>query len=427
MRLLGVASIAVAGAFAGYLGAEEVAAEASAAAEAGGETPASPPGKARDSEIMPRSAYALLLDIVNTGSHLLAVGEHGSIVVSNDGVKWEQVKAPVRSPLTAITFVDAQNGWAVGHDAAIVKTSDGGKTWVLQNFQPELEKPLLDVLFLDGTNGFAVGAYGLFLKTSDGGGTWTEVDAPAVRGGETHLNAMTKLDNGNLLIVGEQGMIAVSADNGATWSKLKSPYDSSFFGAIASGATGAIIYGLRGNVYKMDDITLAEKEAVEGGLEADPAADPAAPVTGSAAVADPAVTDTAAAVPAEPAPASDPAVAAADPAAVPVAGTGAVADPALAAPTGVAWTKVETNSTATFFSAVKLSSGELVFVGLRGAVLKMTADGSSPQSLKVSEKEVTASGERDKEISSTYSSAIPWKAGLLLVGEEGIKSLRAFN
>ena len=44
----------------------------------------------------------------------------------------------------------------MGHDAAILHTTDGGKTWTLQNFQPELEKPFLDVLFLDNQHGFAM-------------------------------------------------------------------------------------------------------------------------------------------------------------------------------------------------------------------------------------------------------------------------------
>jgi photosystem II stability/assembly factor-like uncharacterized protein len=145
----------------------------------------------------------------------------------------------------------------VGHDAAIVATVDGGKTWTLQNFQPELEQPLLDVLFLDASRGFAAGAYSLLLQTADGGKTWSEVDAPSIvdeEGAGPHFNALPRLGDGSLFIAGESGMLAVSADGGSSWSKLRSPYDSSFFGALPAGERGALVYGLRGNAYVTQDV-----------------------------------------------------------------------------------------------------------------------------------------------------------------------------
>lgn len=217
------------------------------------EAPAKPV-KPLPSEMMPLAPRSMMLDVVNTGAHLVAVGDRGNILVSNNGKDWAQVQTPVRSPLTAVYFVDDKNGWAVGHDAAILHTADGGKTWELQNFHPELEKPFLDVLFLDASTGFAVGAYGLFFKTGDGGKTWSEADAPSVRGEELHLNSITRLGNGNLFIAGEQGTLGLSADNGATWEKLASPYEASLFGALPVGDKGALIYGLRGNVYITQDV-----------------------------------------------------------------------------------------------------------------------------------------------------------------------------
>src|SRR5690606_40556522 len=132
--------------------------------------------------------------------------------------------------LTAVTFADENNGWAVGHDAVILHTADGGETWTLQNFEPELEKPFLDVLFLDAQRGLAIGAYGLFYSTADGGQTWSEVETP-IREDEWHFNAITRLNNGTLLIAGETGTLAMSTDEGLTWTALESPYDSSLFGA----------------------------------------------------------------------------------------------------------------------------------------------------------------------------------------------------
>lgn len=239
--------------------ADAPAADAAAPAPADGEAAATAevpvvPAKPRPSEIMPLAQRSPMLGIVRTSKHLVAVGDRGQILVSNNGRNWAQVKTPVRAPLTAVAFADENNGWAVGHDATILHTADGGKTWELQNFNAELEKPYLSVLFLDANNGFAVGAYGLASKTADGGKTWSDLEAPAVRADETHLNDIIKLGNGDLLIAGEQGMLGLSSDHGATWTKLTSPYEASLFGALPFGEKGALIYGLRGNAYINADV-----------------------------------------------------------------------------------------------------------------------------------------------------------------------------
>lgn len=234
--------------------ASEAEAETDAAApESAVEAAPAAPVKSRDAEILPLASKGLLLDVADSGKFLFAVGDRGVVLVSKNAKDWAQVKTPTRSALAGISFGSESVGYAVGHDAVILKTADGGKTWALQNFQPELEKPLLAVLAVDADNAIAVGAYGLMMRTTDGGGTWAEMEAPEVRGDELHLNKITKLANGELLVVGEQGTMGLSTDGGNTWLKLTAPYDGSLFGAQPLGATGAVIYGLRGNVFKSDD------------------------------------------------------------------------------------------------------------------------------------------------------------------------------
>lgn len=224
--------------------------------------------KPMPAEIMPRTPESLLLDIKNTGEHLIAVGDRGAIIVSNNGKDWAQVEVPVRAALTAVAFADPKHGWAAGHDAAIVHTDDGGRTWKLQNFQPELEKPVLSLLALDAQHALAVGAYGLMLETTDAGSTWNEVDTHGFDEDELHLNAIAKLNNGDLFIAGEQGLLAISTDAGANWQKQESPYDGSYFGVLPHGEKGAIIFGLRGNVYLSDDARSGKWTQVQTGTVA---------------------------------------------------------------------------------------------------------------------------------------------------------------
>lgn len=289
--------------------------------------------KPRPAEIMPlRATHALIMGVVDTGEHLIAVGDHGEILASNDGSKWAQVEVPVRSPLTAVAFADAQHGWAVGHDAVILHTGDGGKNWTLQNFQPELENPFLSVLAIDKDHAFAVGAYGLFYGTSDGGGTWTPVESPVIKDAGLHLYSIRKLKNGDLFIAGEQGLLLDSTDGAKTWSKLKSPYEGSFFGAVPVGDKGALVCGLRGNAFISRD--------VRGGK----------------------------------------------------------------------WDKLNTTAPTSLFGCRDLDDKSVVMVGLNGIIqLVDTASGAV--------RNVKSPGD------TPYSDVVPFKGGLVLVGESGIQRL----
>jgi photosystem II stability/assembly factor-like uncharacterized protein len=260
-RVLGTLSIAACAICAFAAMAQGATPGTGAAADAPATVPVSV--KPRPSEMMPKARYAPIMGVVDTGEHLIAVGDHGEVLASNNGKDWAQVQTPVRSPLTAVSFADPQDGWAVGHDAVILHTSDGGKTWTLQNFQPDLEKPFLSVLALDKDHAYAVGAYGLFYQTSDGGGTWTEVNAPAVRGDELHLYSIRKLGNGDLFIAGEQGTMGLSTDGGKTWTKLKSPYEGTYFGSVPVDGKGVLVCGLRGNAYLTQDITKPDWKKID--------------------------------------------------------------------------------------------------------------------------------------------------------------------
>jgi len=68
--------------------------------------------------------------------------------------------------LQSVYFVDESNGWAVGNAGTILKTTDGGISWITNNsFTMDL---LNSVYFTDLNNGIAAGWDGLILKTTDG-------------------------------------------------------------------------------------------------------------------------------------------------------------------------------------------------------------------------------------------------------------------
>ena len=129
--------------------------------------------QADDTSTMAKLAgQSMLLDGVSRENVMAVVGERGHVLMSSDGKSWQQIIVPTRTTLTGVYFRDKQNGWAVGHDAAILRTTDGGKQWQKVYNDPEGESPLFDVWFRDEKHGIAIGAYGLYLVSEDGGASW---------------------------------------------------------------------------------------------------------------------------------------------------------------------------------------------------------------------------------------------------------------
>jgi photosystem II stability/assembly factor-like uncharacterized protein len=224
----------------------------------------------KPAEIAPLASGSLLLDLAFAGDRLVAVGERGHVLLSDDqGASWSQAKSvPTRVMLTAVFFVDSQYGWAVGHDETIINTADGGETWTRSHFAPEAQQPLLDLWFANRVSGIAVGAYGAYFTTNDGGRHWASAKfapprAPATHDGEPapaeedippdyHLNRIVGVGS-RLYVAAEGGQLYRSDDRGASWRVLPSPYEGSFFGLVPIRGEGLLAFGLRGHLFRSAD------------------------------------------------------------------------------------------------------------------------------------------------------------------------------
>lgn len=264
-----------------------------------------------------RASSSLLLDVTNAGERLVAVGDQGVILLSDDqGVSWRQAASPVSSMLTAVSFSDARQGWAVGHDGVIVHSQDGGEqwqvqlqgnqlnqlrveqlsAWLAQGGDPAIDlpveelalylddaqvaqeegptQPLLDVWFADGQHGWALGAYGLLLHTVDGGQQWQIYSHRLPNPDRFHLNAILAVDR-QLFIAGEAGVLFRSDDQGEHWQALVSPYQGSFFALLHQGEQ-LLALGLRGHLFASADrgdswqpVALNVDNTLTGGVVAD--------------------------------------------------------------------------------------------------------------------------------------------------------------
>jgi len=200
------------------------------------------------------AARMLLLDVPLAGADVIAVGERGSILRSPDqGTRWERIESPTRATLTGVSFATLaapRLGWAVGHDAVILATTDAGRTWVTQYQGENLQNSFLDVLALDAQRVIAVGAYGLAAVTLDGGRTWTR---KKFTNDDTHFNRITRGPTGTLYLAGERGTLLRSENQGESWQPLAAPYEGSFYGVLPLDAPALVAHGLRGHAYLSTD------------------------------------------------------------------------------------------------------------------------------------------------------------------------------
>ncbi|OGB50809.1 MAG: glycosyl hydrolase [Burkholderiales bacterium RIFOXYD12_FULL_59_19] len=229
----------------------------------------------------PKALGAATLAVVRVGKRLVAVGERGTVLLSDDaGEHWQQASVPVQVTLTSVRFVNARTGWAAGHLGVILRSDDAGQTWVKQldgqqaaaavaatagelsderaqrNAQRFAEdgpdKPFFDLDFADAQNGFAVGAYNMAFATRDGGKTWQPALQRLPNPKSLHLYGVRYVA-GKLYVVGEQGLLLRSDDAGESFHALASPYKGSFFGLLGARSGSLIAYGLRGNAVRSTD------------------------------------------------------------------------------------------------------------------------------------------------------------------------------
>lgn len=207
----------------------------------------------------PLATRVVFLGLAGAGERVVAVGERGVVIYSDDaGESWTQADVPVRATLTAVTFVDERTGFAVGHDAVILKTADAGATWSLLNFEPESQVVLLNVRFGDPQTGFVVGSNGQLWSTRDGAATWARQTLSVEDWYQNHIFDIARTPDGTTLAVAEKGVIYRAANEDSAEGKfrfapIQSPYDGSYFGALTLADGSLLIYGMNGHAFVSGD------------------------------------------------------------------------------------------------------------------------------------------------------------------------------
>ncbi len=186
-----------------------------------------------------------------------ASGNRGTVLRTDDGgVRWTVLPVPGAESLDFRDIEATSDRTAyilsigAGDKSRIYKTTDAGKTWVLQFTNPDPKAFYDAIAFWDEQNGIAVGdpvdGRLTILRTSDGGRAWAltpEADRPRALPGDGMFAA-----SGTCLVVhgrtnawigtggSAQARILRTTDRGATWSAAPTP--------IVAGTSSAGIFSI---------------------------------------------------------------------------------------------------------------------------------------------------------------------------------------
>ncbi len=162
---------------------------------------------------------------------------------------WTPKSSGVSDDLNAIHFGSATNGYAVGANGVIIKTTDGGSSW--SSISSGTNEALNGVVFRDCTNGWVVGDMGTALYTTNGGTNWV-ASSPA----SANLNDVAfdyDITTGYYWVVGDSGIIWRWC---VMWNQYSSGTANDLFGVWfnnkntgwAVGANGTILHTTNGSL-----------------------------------------------------------------------------------------------------------------------------------------------------------------------------------
>jgi len=175
-------------------------------------------------------------------------GAAGLVQRTTDGGEtWDVAETGQTVRLNGLSFIDAQNGWAVGRQGTILRTTDAGETWSARQ-DSGTDVILRGVFFVNSNVGYAVGDSGTILKTTDGGETWSAQDS----GGTRRLNDVFFTDENNGWAVGLLTVLQTT-DGGSTWTSVPPGVSAEFFSLYFLDASTGWIVGTNGRILKTTD------------------------------------------------------------------------------------------------------------------------------------------------------------------------------
>ena len=192
------------------------------------------------------------------------VGELGRIIRTTDGGKtWVRQDAGTKRPFLAMSCLDAKTAWIAGKEGIVYATKDGGDSWT--KLATGSNRHIFTMEFATADRGHAAGDFGTMVHTEDGGKTWTAMRVPetvvlpdsaldtGVEPGDVNLYGISYGDADHVWVVGEFGIVIMSEDGGRTWQQQHTPIEITLFGVRFGDTKRGFAVGMDSTILATDD------------------------------------------------------------------------------------------------------------------------------------------------------------------------------
>jgi photosystem II stability/assembly factor-like uncharacterized protein len=209
-----------------------------------------------------------LLSVSFNGERAVAVGQMGTVLIRDSSGEWRPVESGTKERLFSVDINSHGFAVASGSFGTFLRSVDGGETWkkVTQNwggifFDPDMrlgglfEPNLYGAFVSESGEAWVVGELALVLKSSDQGETWSVENAGGSSEAEVSstLSAINVRDDGVAYAVGQEGFVLKRDADDTPWRELKASSHQNLLG-VTSTADGLVVApGMRTILFSRDD------------------------------------------------------------------------------------------------------------------------------------------------------------------------------
>lgn len=183
-------------------------------------------------------------------------GYDGKLLHTTDGgVTWDSISGHTTHIVQGIAFPNPLKGTIVSAFqngiccSAIFHTTNGGTSWNQQVVPQSAQENLYNVAFANDGLGMAVGLFGIMLRTTDGGATWLKFDV----GTQEHLFSIDHIGDNLWFAAGNGRVIIKSTDAGVSWTESFHGITGDFEGINMVDENNGYVCGANGEIRKTTD------------------------------------------------------------------------------------------------------------------------------------------------------------------------------
>lgn len=161
-----------------------------------------------------------------------------------DAQTWKLIDPlPTNKSLYASSFINANEGWICGQNNTLLKTSDGGNTWITDSVSAN--QTWSGIQFINNQKGWICSSTGVIEATNDGGSSWSQQLAGFLN---FYFAQMQFLDAMHGFVLREYDSLYYTTDGGTQWKKAFIEHNFYHYGLSFANTSDGWVCGSSGYI-----------------------------------------------------------------------------------------------------------------------------------------------------------------------------------